>query len=67
MSPIDSPCTKVCTLHPRELICTGCGRNLSEIQRWPRLGPQQRHALMDVVRRRLTRLQARDWQPDEAG
>jgi uncharacterized protein len=68
MLPIDSPCTKVCTLHPRVQICTGCGRNLSEIERWPRLTSPERLALMDVVRERLAGLQARNWQPtDEAG
>jgi uncharacterized protein len=62
MLPIDSPCTKVCTLHPRVEVCTGCGRTLSEIERWPRLSSQERLGLMDVVRDRLARLRASNWQ-----
>lgn len=65
MLPIDSPCTKVCTLHPRVPVCTGCGRNLSEIERWPSLSPQERRDLMGVVRERLARLQAHNWQPPD--
>jgi uncharacterized protein len=68
MLPIDSPCTKVCTLHPRVPVCTGCGRNLPEIERWSRLTTQERLGLMDVVRDRLARLRANNWQvsPGEA-
>jgi predicted Fe-S protein YdhL (DUF1289 family) len=65
MLPIDSPCTKVCTLHPRVPICTGCGRNLTEIATWSSLSTPERLTLMDVVRERLAKLQARNWQPDE--
>ena len=68
MLPIDSPCTKVCTLHPRVPVCTGCGRNLSEIERWSRLTTHERLRLMDVVRDRLATLRANNWQvsPGEA-
>ncbi len=69
MLPIDSPCTKVCTLHPRLAVCTGCGRTLPEIARWTALSPRERQALIPVVRARLERLQATGWQhlpsPDE--
>lgn len=67
MLPIDSPCTKVCTLHPRVAVCTGCGRTLSEIERWPRLAREERLALMDVVRDRLAHLQATGWQEHDPG
>jgi uncharacterized protein len=62
MLPIDSPCTKVCTLHPRVQVCTGCGRTLAEIERWPALSTPERLRLMDVIRDRLAGLRARDWQ-----
>ena len=68
MLPIDSPCTKVCTLHPRVPVCTGCGRNLSEIERWATLSRDElltwivmratldagvdRHALVESLRAR---------------
>jgi predicted Fe-S protein YdhL (DUF1289 family) len=61
MSSIDSPCTKVCTLHPKVPVCTGCGRNLSEIERWASLSNGERTELMAVVRKRLEDLKARDW------
>ena len=61
MASIESPCTKVCTLHPRVPVCTGCGRNLSEIERWPALSPEERTELMAVVRKRLEDLQASSW------
>lgn len=67
MLSIDSPCTRICTLHPSMDICIGCGRTLAEIGRWSALSSQDRLALMEVVRERLAKLQARNWQPsDEA-
>ena len=33
-SPIESPCTKVCVVHPTKSLCIGCGRSLDEIARW---------------------------------
>ena len=62
MLPIDTPCTKICTLHPQLQICLGCGRNLAEIESWPTLSPDERIGLMDAVRRRLEDLRARNWQ-----
>jgi predicted Fe-S protein YdhL (DUF1289 family) len=51
--PIDTPCTKICTLNPALGICIGCGRDLDEIQRWPQLTPSERATLMEVARQRL--------------
>lgn len=61
MQTIDSPCKKVCTLHPQMPICTGCGRNLSEIERWPSLSSAERIELMATVHKRLEDLNARGW------
>jgi len=30
-----SPCAKICTLDPVSGLCSGCGRSLAEIERWP--------------------------------
>jgi predicted Fe-S protein YdhL (DUF1289 family) len=60
-SAIDSPCTKVCTLHPRLNICVGCGRTLAEIERWPALSSQERIGLMTLISERLERLRATNW------
>jgi predicted Fe-S protein YdhL (DUF1289 family) len=54
--PIETPCTKICTLHPTLHICIGCGRDLTEIERWSRLSAQERVAVMGVARQRLTQL-----------
>jgi len=51
--PIETPCTKICTLHPTLQICVGCGRNLSEIARWSQLSASERAHLMGVARQRL--------------
>jgi len=53
MPPIDTPCTKICTLDPARQICIGCGRNLAEIEQWPRLSTGERRHLMTVARERL--------------
>jgi uncharacterized protein len=63
MAPIDTPCRKICTLHPGMQICTGCGRNLSEIERWAVLSPGERISLMEIARERLAKLDAQGWRP----
>jgi predicted Fe-S protein YdhL (DUF1289 family) len=55
-----SPCRKICTYDPARQICTGCGRNLSEIERWPRLSDAERISLMETARVRLQSLGAPD-------
>ena len=44
---IESPCVKICVLHPEEGLCTGCYRSRDEIALWSRLSPEQRRAIMD--------------------
>jgi len=39
---IDSPCVKICMLHPEARICLGCHRTAEEIARWSRLPPEER-------------------------
>ena len=34
MQTVDTPCKKICTLHPQLQLCTGCGRTLAEIECW---------------------------------
>lgn len=50
---IDTPCTKICTLHPTFGICIGCGRDLAEIERWAQLTTRERATLMVLARQRL--------------
>jgi uncharacterized protein len=43
---IESPCVRVCVVHPAAGICTGCLRTLDEIAAWSRLGADERRAIM---------------------
>ncbi|GHE00343.1 hypothetical protein U879_12210 [Defluviimonas sp. 20V17] len=43
---IESPCVKICVLHPEAKICIGCHRNADEIAAWSRMSPQERRAVM---------------------
>jgi predicted Fe-S protein YdhL (DUF1289 family) len=56
MQPIDTPCKKICTLHPQLQLCTGCGRTLSEIERWTALSDAERTGVMQVAKDRLAAL-----------
>jgi hypothetical protein len=62
MRSIDSPCKKICLLHPQLQLCTGCGRTLDEIEQWLTLSPEQRIGLIEVARRRLDALREKDIQ-----
>ncbi len=43
---IDSPCVRVCVVHPETRLCTGCARSLDEIGNWSRMTPEARRAVM---------------------
>jgi predicted Fe-S protein YdhL (DUF1289 family) len=30
----DSPCVKICMIHPQTRLCIGCRRSISEISDW---------------------------------
>ena len=42
---IDSPCVRVCVLHPETGLCIGCKRSGAEIAAWSRMTPEARCAL----------------------
>lgn len=42
---IDSPCVKICVIHPRAGICTGCHRTRDEIARWSAMSANERAAI----------------------
>ncbi len=44
---IESPCVKVCVLHPEAGICLGCYRTRDEIAGWSRLSREDRRAVMN--------------------
>ena len=43
---IESPCIKICVVHPESRLCTGCLRSIDEIGAWSRMTPEARQAVM---------------------
>ena len=56
---IDSPCIKICVIHPQELLCVGCYRSIDEIGRWSHYTPAERQAIMADLPDRAPRLSKR--------
>ena len=56
---VDSPCIKVCVVHPAERICVGCYRSIDEIAAWGRMSPEARRAVMEELPARAPRLRQR--------
>jgi len=55
----DSPCVKLCTIHPAEGLCIGCYRTLAEIAAWSAMTPAERRQIMADLPSRAPRLQKR--------
>ncbi len=43
---IESPCIKICVIHPEARLCTGCLRTIDEITRWSRMPAEERREVM---------------------
>lgn len=43
---IQSPCQKICVMHPGAAICVGCNRTTEEITNWMRYSDEERRAIM---------------------
>lgn len=43
---IESPCIRVCVVHPATRLCTGCLRSMDEIADWSRMSPEVRRAVI---------------------
>ncbi|MBT9243928.1 DUF1289 domain-containing protein [Gemmobacter fulvus] len=56
---VESPCVKLCSVHPVERICVGCRRTLEEIGAWSRMTPEARRAVMAELPGRAARLSKR--------
>ena len=54
--PIQSPCTKVCVVHPTQSLCIGCGRSLDEIAHWVDFSAAERARIMAALPVRLKAL-----------
>lgn len=56
---IESPCVKICVIHPAARLCTGCLRTIDEIGAWSRMTPAERRAVMEDLPGRAGRLTQR--------
>ncbi len=56
---VQSPCIKICVIHPEERLCTGCLRSIDEITAWSRLSPEARAEIMADLPNRAPRLKKR--------
>lgn len=56
---IESPCIKICMIHPEAKLCVGCYRTSDEIMIWSRLSPEARRAVMDDLPGRKSQLPGR--------
>ncbi len=56
---VDSPCIKVCVIHPATRLCTGCLRTIDEISAWSRMSPEARRAVMAELPARAPLLRQR--------
>lgn len=43
---IESPCVKICVIHPEAQICVGCHRSRDEIGLWSTMTPEARRKVM---------------------
>ena len=43
---VESPCIKLCVIHPESRLCTGCLRSIDEIGAWSKMSPEVRRAVM---------------------
>ncbi|NCO21354.1 MAG: DUF1289 domain-containing protein [Rhodobacterales bacterium] len=56
---VESPCVKICVVHPVARLCTGCLRSLDEIAGWSRYTPEERRIIMADLPNRAGRLTRR--------
>ncbi len=57
--PVESPCIKVCVIHPDSRLCTGCLRTIDEITRWAAMSPDDRRSVMAALPSRAGQLTRR--------
>jgi predicted Fe-S protein YdhL (DUF1289 family) len=56
---IETPCEKICVLDSASGLCRGCGRSLSEIERWTAYSDGERARLMAELPDRIAAIKAR--------
>ncbi|MXU65463.1 DUF1289 domain-containing protein [Oceanomicrobium pacificus] len=53
---VESPCVRVCVIHPPSGLCMGCYRTIAEISDWSKMEPEARRALMADLPNREDRI-----------
>jgi predicted Fe-S protein YdhL (DUF1289 family) len=56
---IESPCIRICVIHPKARLCTGCLRTIDEITQWSRMAPAARSTVMEALPARRAQLSVR--------
>lgn len=56
---VESPCVKLCVIHPEARLCIGCLRSIEEITVWSRMTSAARAAIMAELPERAPRIAAR--------
>jgi uncharacterized protein len=56
---VQSPCVKLCVVHPEARICIGCLRSIDEISAWSRMTHEARATLMAELPSRAATLTKR--------
>lgn len=56
---VESPCIKICVIHPEARLCTGCLRSIDEITMWSKLSPEARRMIMEDLPDRKSKLAKR--------
>ena len=56
---IESPCVRVCVVHPEARICTGCYRSIDEITRWSKMSTDARREVIEALPDRASLLKKR--------
>ncbi|MFT5066625.1 MAG: putative Fe-S protein YdhL (DUF1289 family) [Yoonia sp.] len=55
----ESPCIKICVIHPETRLCTGCLRSIDEIGAWSMMSPEARRLVMDALPERANMITKR--------
>lgn len=56
---VQSPCIRICVVHPDAGICTGCLRSPDEISRWSRMSDAERAEVLATLPGRAPLLRKR--------
>jgi len=63
---VQSPCIKICQIHPAERICVGCFRTTQEIGMWSLMSDEERREVLDALPERASRVSRGEPEADVA-